>query len=196
MILRYSLGSPFARKTAMAAHALGLAAKIEMIDHTADPSNTVRHKNPLHKIPMLIAGGGEAIFDSPVIMEYLDEIAGGGRIIPARGLPRYQTLTRLALADGVAEAAVLIHYEDRWRDEGQKSQRWIDHQASKIHRSLELFESDPPVSFDAAAMGLYCALSFLDRTAITWRNQCPRLVAWMAKVEKTEPSVTLTEPAK
>jgi glutathione S-transferase len=157
MILRYSLGSPFARKTAMAAHALGLASQITMIDHDADPSNTVRHKNPLHKIPMLIADDGTAIFDSPIIMEYLDELAGGGKIMPARGIDRYRTLSQLALADGVAEAMVLVHYEDRWREPEQVSQRWIDHQSGKITRGLQEFENALPETFDAAAMGLYCA---------------------------------------
>lgn len=196
MKLRYSLGSPFARKTAMAVHALGLAGKVEMIDHSADPSNAVRHQNPLHKIPMLIADNGEAIFDSPVIVEYLDELAGGGKIIPAKGLPRYRTLTRLALADGIAEATVLIYYEDRWRDPGQKSERWINHQAQKIERALEVFENDLPQSFDAADMGLFCALHFLDRNPVYfWRERFPKLAAWMTQAAASEPVVKLTEPA-
>ncbi len=74
----------------------GLVDRIEMIDHDADKGNALRQVNPLHKIPMLIADDGSAIFDSPVILEYLDEIAGGGRIMPARGLERYKTLSRLA----------------------------------------------------------------------------------------------------
>lgn len=195
MILRYSLGSPFARKCAMAAHALGLATQMEMIDHGADPTNAMRHKNPLHKIPMLIAGNGAEIFDSPVIMEYLDELAGGGKLLPARGLERYQALTRMALADGVTEATVLVHYEDRWREPGQKSQRWIDHQTGKIERGLAIFENDPPVTFDAAAMALYCTLAFLDTGKVyDWRSRCPRLVRWMSEAERDQPCVAATAP--
>lgn len=195
MILRYSLGSPFARKCAMAAHALGLAAQIEMIDHGADPSNAVRHKNPLHKIPMLIADNGAEIFDSPVIMEYLDELAGGGKIMPARGVERYQALTRMALADGIAEATVLVHYEGRWREPEQKSQRWIDHQTGKVERGLAMLENDPPQTFDAAAMALYCALAFLDTGKVyDWRTHCPRLVAWMSEADRNEPCVAATKP--
>ena len=197
MKLRYSLGSPFGRKAAMAAHALGLAGIITMIDHDADKSNEVRHINPLHKIPMLIAQDGTPVFDSPVILEYLDEIAGGDRIIPAEGIERYKTLTRLALADGIAEAEVLIHYEDRWREPDQKSPRWIAHQHSKIERALAYFENALPESFDAAAMGLYCALTFLgQRKDWDWRAHAPKLAAWYEATKIREPSVAATEPRK
>lgn len=197
MKLRYSLGSPFGRKAAMAAHALGLAGGIEMIEHDADTSNEIRHINPLHKIPMLIAGDGTAIYDSPVILEYLDEIAGGGKIFPARGIERYKTLTRLALADGIAEAEVLIHYEDRWRTPEQKSLPWIAHQHSKIERAIAEFEAKPPEKFDAAAIGLYCALTFSARRAgWDWRLNAPKLSAWYDQTKTQEPAIAATEPKK
>ncbi len=195
MKLRYSLGSPFARKAAMAVHALGLLDRIEMIDHDTDKTNVVRHINPLHKIPMLIADDGTAIFDSPVILECLDEIAGGGKIFPARGLDRYKTLSRLALADGIAEAAILIHYEDRWREEHQRAPKWIAHQQGKIERALAVFESDVPRSFDAAAIGLFCALTFLgQRKDWNWRESAPKTAAWYDDVKRNEACVIATEP--
>lgn len=195
MKLRCSFGSPFARKAAIAVFALGLEDRVELIDHEADKSNAVRQLNPLHKVPMLIAGDGTAIFDSPVILEYLDEIAGGGKIMPARGIERYKTLSRLALADGISEAEVLIHYEDRWREPEQKSPRWIEHQRGKIARALSVFENDLPTRFDAAAMGLFCAVNFLERSKDwDWRSHAPNVAAWFDAIRKTEPSIIATEP--
>lgn len=197
MKLRFSLGSPFARKAAMAVHALGLAQRIEMIDHDADKTNEVRHVNPLHKIPMLLVDDGTPIFNSPVILEFLDEMAGGGRIIPASGVERYKTLSRLALADGISEAEVLIMYEDRWREPGQKSLPWIAHQQGKIERAIAMFENELPQTFDAAAMGLYCALNFVgQRKDWNWRTNAPRLSAWFDDVKMREPSIAATEPKK
>lgn len=194
MLLRYSNGSPFGRKASMAVHALGLAQKMEMVDHGADPGNATRQRNPLHKIPMLITDGGAEIFDSPVILEYLDAYAGGGKLFPRDGEERFKALSRLALADGITEATVLIHYEDRWREPEQKSRKWIDHQRGKIERALGVFEINIPKAFDGAAMGLFCALYFLDRQDILdWRSAYPKLAAWYEHIRATEPSAQATE---
>ena len=83
MKLRYSPASPFARKCAIASHVLGLAGRIELVDGEGDPGDAIRSRNPLNKIPLLVADDGDAIFDSVVICEYLDHVAGGGRIIPS-----------------------------------------------------------------------------------------------------------------
>jgi len=194
MKLRYSLGSPFARKPVIAAHVLGLVGRLELIDHAADPDNAVRHINPLHKIPMLVADNDVAIFDSPVILEYLDELAGGGKIIPASGLARYRTLSRLALADGIADAGVLIMNEMRHHEGAAVSQKWIDLQRGKIKRALDAFENELPESFDAAAMGLFCALAFLSTQDWDWRAHAPKVAAWFDHVKLTEPSIAATEP--
>lgn len=195
MLLRYSNGSPFGRKASMAVHALGLKDTIEMVDHTQDAGNATRHRNPLHKIPMLITDSGAEIFDSPVIMEYLDELAGGGKLFPRSGEERYKALSRLALADGITEATVLIHYEDRWREPDQKSQRWIDHQRGKVERGLAVFENDLPTAFDGAAMGLFCAVYFVERQEIIdWRAIYPRLATWYDAMRNTQPSAKATEP--
>lgn len=195
MKLRYSLGSPFARKTVIAAHVLGLIGRLELIDHGADPDNTVRHINPLHKIPMLIADDGTAIYDSPVILEYLDELAGGGKIIPASGLARYRTLSRLALADGISDSGILIMNEMRHHEGEAISQKWIDLQRGKIKRALAAFENDLPESFDAAAMGLFCALMFLSTQDWDWRAHAPKAAAWYDHIKTAEPSILATEPA-
>ena len=96
MILRSSPASPFGRKTKIAAHILGLMDKITVeATNTGDPSDTIREQNPLGKIPCLIVDG-DAFYDSRVIVEVLDGMAGGGGVIPRSGADRYRALTLAA----------------------------------------------------------------------------------------------------
>ena len=182
MQLRSSSASPFARKIRIAAAVLGLADRIEVVPaDTSDPVDSLRIQNPLGKIPTLILEDGRTIFDSAVILEYLDFLAGGDRLIPT-GSDRFSVLTRAALADGIAEAAILKVYEQRWRDEASRSARWLDHQTGKISRGLAAFEANPPqidnAGVDAIALG--CALGYLDlRFGGGWRFERPGLVAWL-----------------
>ncbi len=137
---------------------------------------------------------GRALYDSSVILEYLDFLAGGGKIIPA-GPERFETLTRAALADGVADAAILRVYEQRWREDGAHSARWLDHQSGKITRGLAALEADPPRadSADVAAISLACALGYLDlRFGGAWRPERPRLVAWLDAFSKSVPAFEAT----
>ena len=182
MLLRSSSASPFARKVRIAAIALGLSDRIEIVPtDTSDPADTLRTQNPLGKIPTLVLEDGRALYDSAVILEYLDFLAGGGKIIPI-GPKRFDTLTRAALADGVADAAILKVYEQRWREDGARSARWLDHQSGKIARGLAALDADPPQEgvVDVAAISLACALGYLDlRFGGAWRDERPRLVAWL-----------------
>jgi glutathione S-transferase len=199
MILRSSPPSPFGRKVKIAAHCLGLSdrIRIEPAD-TNDPSDTLRSQNPLGKIPTLVLEDGTILYDSRVILEYLDMLAGGGRIVPA-GPQRFDVLTRHALADGVMEAALLQVYEMRWRPEEGRSKAWTDHQAGKVARGLAAFEAKAG-SFDGeldiAAIGLACLLGYLDlRFAGVWRGDHPRLVAWLRQFEAAVPSFAMTRVA-
>jgi len=196
MLFRYSNGSPFARQAAIAAHMLGLTDKMEWVDHAADPENSTRHAHPLHKVPMLILDDGSQIYDSPVIMEYFDALAGGGKLFPASGDERYKALARLVLADGIAEAAVLIMYEGRYHEGEQVSQTWIDHQKGKIERTLAHFNANTPGAFDGAAMGLFCAITFVDRLQYVpdWRDNNASLAVWFDNVKAGEAAVKATEP--
>jgi glutathione S-transferase len=196
MLFRYSNGSPFARKPAIAAHLLGLVDKMKWVDHASDKENTTRHAHPLHKVPMLILDDGSQIYDSPVIMEYFDELAGGGKLFPASGDGRYKALARLALADGIAEAAVLIMYEGRYHEGEQVSQVWIDHQTGKVERTMDHFNQNIPTTFDGAAIGLFCAVTFADRVKCVpdWRQRFPALASWFDTVRANEPAIKATEP--
>ena len=191
-VLRSTLTSPFGRKVRMAAEVLGLMDRIALVP--ADPrdeNDTLRRQNPLGKMPCLIAADGTPIYDSGVIIEYLDQIAGGGRLLPAGGRARIEALTLARLADGITEAAILVVYEGRFRDPGTQSERWLAYQRGKILRALAAFEAAPPdaAKTDIVAIGLACALGYLDwRQPVDWRPQFPKLVAWLDAFAQHEPA--------
>jgi len=196
MKLRSSPASPFVRKVRIAASLVGLADRIEIEDaDTNSPTDSLRRQNPLGKIPALVLEDGETLYDSRVIVEYLDFLAGGGRLIPAPGPRRFQVLTGLALADGVTDAALLLVYEQRWRERAGHSAKWQDHQSGKISRGLASLEAAPPPDgpFDIAAIALACALGYLDlRFQGAWRADHPKLVAWLDAFAAAVPAFEAT----
>ncbi len=183
LTLRSSPASPFGRKVKIAAHVLGLVDKINITPtDTTDPKDGIREQNPLGKIPALILDDGMVLFDSRVIVEYLDFLAGGGKIIPA-GAARFPVLRLAALADGIAEAMLLQVYETRYRAENMRVASWVELQAGKVSRALASLEAAPPAMAampDVGTIGLACALGYLDlRGSGLWRKDHPRLVAWL-----------------
>ena len=182
LILRSSPTSPFGRKIKIAITELGLEGRIEVVAaDTADPADSLRRQNPLGKVPTLVLEDGATLFDSRVIAEYLDHLAGGGRLFPA-GEARFAQLRLQALADGICDAALLQVYELRLRAAEMRSQSWTDNQAGKVARTLAALESSPPVC-DRPRIGeiaLACALGYLDlRFDGRWRAGHPALVAWL-----------------
>jgi glutathione S-transferase len=195
-VLRTTPTSPFGRKVRMAADILGLTGrlKVEPAD-TMDERDSLRTQNPLGKMPCLLRADGSAIYDSRVILEFLQEVAGGERLIPARGRARYEALTRAALADGIADAALLIMYEGRFREPDKYSERWLAHQRGKITRGLAAFAASPPdpARSDIVAIGLACTLGYLDwRKPVDWRRAFPPLAAWLDDFSAREPAVGRT----
>lgn len=198
LILRSSPPSPFGRKVKIAAAILGLTdqIKIEMTD-TNDPSDSIRKQNPLGKIPALILEDGTALFDSPVILEYLDALAGGGKIIPREGKPRWDALRLHAICDGIMDAALLQVYEKRFRPEEHWVAKWTDYQAEKVTRALDVLEAAPPAISGTPNIGhiaLACALGYLDlRFEGKWRADYPKLVAWLDKFAAQVPAFEKTK---
>jgi glutathione S-transferase len=180
MILRSSPASPFGRKTKIAASLLGLAVTVVEAD-TMNPTDSIRRENPLGKIPTLVLDDGTTLFDSSVIVAYLDTLAGGNRLIPAEIGPRFAALRLEALADGLCEAALLQVYEGRWREEARRDPTWIEHQAGKVSRALAELEAKPPEgAVTVGHIALACALGYLDlRFDGAWRADHPALVAWL-----------------
>lgn len=183
LVLRSSPASPFGRKVRIAAALLGLTKRIEVVPaDTNDAGDSLRVQNPLGKIPALILEDGEALYDSPVVAEYLDWLAGGGRIIPLEPRARFAVLTRQALADGIMDAALLQVYETRFREPSQHVAKWVDHQAEKVARGLSALEVAPPEpgAHDIGAIAIACALGYLDlRFGGRWRPGHPRLSGWL-----------------
>jgi glutathione S-transferase len=200
MILRTSPPSPFGRKVNIAAAVLGLSdqIKIERAD-TIDPADPVRRQNPLGKIPVLILDNGTALYDSRVILEYLDHLAGGGRIIPADPNARFAALRLQALADGILDAAILQVYEGRWRAIASHEPKWLAHQADKVSRALAALETDIPRLNAVPHVGqiaIACALGYLDfRFDRTWRETHPTLAAWLDSFAAKIPAYAATQPA-
>jgi glutathione S-transferase len=195
-VLRSTLTSPFGRKVRMAAEVLGMMDRITLLPaNPQDEADTLRTQNPLGKMPCLLHPDGTAIYDSGVIIEYLDQLAGDAKLLPAGGLARIKALTLARLADGITEAAILVVYEGRFRDPGTQSERWLTYQRGKILRALAAFEAAPPdpASTDIVAIGLACALGYLDwRKPVQWRSGHPRLVKWLAEFTKHEPAFERT----
>jgi glutathione S-transferase len=200
MILRSVPASPFARKCYLAASVLGLLGelKIEKAD-TNDADDTLRKQNPLGKIPALVLEDGSTLFDSRVIVEYLDHRAGGGKIIPAEPKARFAVLRLQALADGMTDAQILIVYEGRFRPPEHHVQKWTDYQADKIKRGLTALEADPP-SLDplpnVGQIALACFLGHRDlRFGGDWRAAHPKLVTWLDRFAAKVPAFAETKVA-
>ncbi len=200
MQLYSSPASPFARKVRVSAHELGLDARLQLINITLSPVNPhagLRTHNPLGKIPALVSDSGETLYDSPVICEYLDALAGGGRLIPTAAAARWTALRRQALADGLTDATVLVRYEQAVRPAALRWQDWIEGQFLKVRTALDALEQeDLEGPFDIGAVSLACALGYLDfRFAEErWRETRPRLAAWYDAVSQ-RPSLLATRPS-
>lgn len=198
LILRSSPASPFGRKVKIAASVLGLTDRIsiDMAD-TTNPEDTIRVQNPLGKIPALILEDGTVLYDSRVIVEYLDFVAGGGRIIPA-DMSRFEILRLQAMADGMNDASILQVYEKRVRPEERRHPDWVAYQADKVARALSALEAAPPrmisrPNVNIGEIALACALGYLDlRFKGTWRSACPHLEAWLGSFETHVPMFAKT----
>lgn len=160
--------------------------------------------NPLGKVPCLVMEGGEAVFDSRVIVEYLDTLSPVGKLIPASGRERVEVKTWEALADGLLDAALAARMENMWphRSASERSQAWIDRQLVKIDRSLKAMGQGlgekafcHGIHFSLADVAVGCALGYLDFRfpQIDWRTPYPNLVKLYDKLSQ-RPSFADTKP--
>lgn len=195
-ILRSTPTSPFGRKVRMAIEALGLSERVTVTP--ADPldeNDTLRQQNPLGKMPCLVLADGSTIYDSGIIIEFLQDVAGTDRLLPLRGRDRYRALTLSRLADGIMDASILVVYETRFRPDLPQSPSWLSHQRGKIRRGLAAFEASPPNpnKTDIVSIGLSCALGYLDwRKQVDWRSPNPGLVDWLNRFSAHEPAFERT----
>src|SRR6187402_815075 len=160
MKLTFSAGSPFARKVRIAAIELGLIDQIELVPATVaptQPNEAYSHDiSPLRKLPALILDNGQVIVDSYVIVEYLDELAGG-MLIPASGSSRWQVKSEHSMLQGMTDAMLLCRYETGVRPKELLWQKWVDDQWDRAWQGLTRFENHPEAltrPFDVAQIAL------------------------------------------
>ncbi|MGD9670400.1 MAG: glutathione S-transferase family protein [Hyphomicrobiaceae bacterium] len=203
MKLLTSPTTPFGRKVQLAAAIKGVSEQIEIVKADTNPPGNaaLMVENPLGKIPVLILDDGARIFDSRVICEYIDTLGGpdAPRLIPVSGSERWKTLSLAALADGMAEAGILIYYEGLYRTAEQRNAGWVARQQAKVDAALDYFEKNPPAwnrSPDYAHIALAAALGHLDlRHEKRWRIDRPRLVNWIDHFENAVPAYAATRPS-
>jgi glutathione S-transferase len=188
MKLLWSSRSPFARKVMIAAHELGLAGRIateRVVVNSVAPNAEVMRLSPLGKIPALLLDSGEVLFDSRVIVDYLDALAGGPVLTPADGR-RWQVQKTQALADAIMEAD-LRWLDERLREPQFRLEAQIDACRTKLNSGLDALEADPAFGteaqrVDVGRIAAASALAHLDfRFAeLDWRQHRPRLADWHA----------------
>jgi len=199
-----SATSPYVRKVRIVMAEKKLDYQFILEDVWA-ANTTITASNPLGKVPCLVMEGGEAVFDSRVIVEYLDTLSPVGKLIPAQGRERAEVKTWEALADGLLDAAILVRLEATWagRSEQERSQAWIARQLGKINATLKAmstgladkaFCSGIHLSLSDVAVG--CALGYLDLRfpEIRWRESYPNLAKLQEKLAQ-RPSFIETQPS-
>ena len=186
MKLLGSTSSPYVRKVRVVLAEKKLECAF-VVEDVWGPDTTISESNPLGKVPCLVMEGAEALFDSRVIVEYLDTLSPVGKLIPSVGRERAEVKTWEALADGLMDAAILARLESTWggRTKAQRSQAWIDRQLEKVHATLKAMSSglgEKPfcggIHFSLADVAVGCALGYLDFRfpQIDWRAEYPNLV--------------------
>ena len=183
MIIRTSLTSPFGRKARIGAIHLGVNVDVEPTTANS-PDSTLPNDNPLGKMPVMILDDGRRVFDSRVILEQLDILASGGKIIPADPKARIDALTLQALGDGVMDAGVLVVYESRMRPKEFQYSGWVEMQRGKLLRGLAALAKNPPDAkvVTVGTISVACALGYIDwRKQSDWRKDHPSLVGWLEK---------------
>ena len=184
--------SPYARKVRIVMIEKKIEAKLE--DENVWAADTsIGDSNPLGKIPCLVMEDGGAVFDSRVIVEYLDTLTPVGKLIPAAGKERVEVRTWEALADGLLDAAILARLEQTWagRTEAQRSQDWINRQLGKVQTSIKAMSTGLGErawcfgnTYTLADISVGVALGYLDFRfpAIDWRSDHPNLAKLYEKL--------------
>jgi len=198
-----SATSPYVRKVRIVMAEKKLDFQFILEDVWA-ANTTITASNPLGKVPCLVMEGGEAVFDSRVIVEYLDTLSPVGKLIPTQGRERAEVKTWEALADGLVDAAILARLEATWsgRSAKQRSDAWIDRQMGKIDATLKAMSTGlgdksfcSGIHFSLSDVAVGCALGYLDLrfTQINWREMYPNLARLQDKLMQ-RPSFAETVP--
>lgn len=202
MQLRFSPTSPFVRKVRITAIEAGLQDQIEHI--TTDPwsaETDLGQTNPLGKVPCLMTDDGTALYDSPVICEYLDSLNTGTKLFPEDSSVRFKTLALTAAGDGMTDAGVLHLMESVRRPQEFKWDWWSDRQLTTMKRCMAVLNiaaplmatTDGPITIAEVAAGSGLGWVDLRFPDMDWRSDNPALTDWFAKISE-RPSFKETEP--
>ncbi len=201
MQLRYSPTSPYVRKVSITAIEAGLADRIERV--STDPwsaETDLTGSNPVGKVPCLITDDGTAIYDSPVICEYLDSLNSGTKLIPASGDARFKALTLAAAGDGMLDAGVLLLIETVRRPAELKWDWWVERQDSVVKRCMDVADAaadtlatDGDITIAEITIGAGLGWIDLRFPDLGWRKERPALADWYDKISE-RPSFEQTVP--
>jgi len=204
MKLIFSAASPFVRKVRIAAIELGLIDKMEFVPTTVAPGTPNEEYSkitPVKKLPVLILDNGDVVLDSYVIVEYLDELAGGGKLIPASGPTRWKVKSDHSLIQGMLDSMLLCRYEKMVRPQGLQWQAWSDDHWNRAWSGMAHFEKQTQMlsgPLSIAQIGLVCVLGYADfRFAdCGWRKAYPKLDAFHQKMlERQSVKISVPPPA-
>ena len=195
MKLHYSATSPYVRKVVACALACGISDQITRIEtnpHNSPPD--LLAANPLSKVPCLVTEDGFALFDSPVICEYLDAV-GAGSLFPPPGPARWRALRFQAIGDGIMDAAVARRM-DMGRPAEAARDALMTRNRGAVERALDLLQSDPPANhLDIGSIAVACALGYLDLRFASdgWREGRGKLAQWHAEMAE-RPEISGSAP--
>ncbi len=191
MKLHWSPRSPYCRKVMVAAHELSLANEIELVATpvTMATSNAeLRSDNPLNKLPTLVVDEGPAIFDSFVIIDYLDELAGSNKLIPRIGASRLRALRLHALGQGLIDLLVLARNEELRPSEIRSKPHMVanlEKRRATVHQLNQEVDDVAAEPFGIAQITVGCALNYWDFRfgSEPWRDDAPQLVGWLSSFD-------------
>jgi glutathione S-transferase len=198
-----SLTSPYVRKVRVVLAEKKLDYNFVLEDVWG--SDSILASNPLGKVPCLVMEGAEAVFDSRVIVEYVDTLSPVGKLIPSSGRERVEVRTWEALADGMIDAAIAARLEATWagRSEAQRSQAWIDRQQVRIAATLKSISQGlgdkaycVGTHFSLADIAVGCALGYLDFRfpQNAWRTEYPNIVRLADKLAARQSFIDTLPP--
>jgi glutathione S-transferase len=181
MKLLASLASPYTRKVRVVLAEKKIECELELVD-VQPAENPVNSHNPLGKVPTLVLDDGTPLFDSRVIVEFLDARSPINRLIPDETRERVAVRRWEALADGVLDAGLLVRYE-ALRPKSERSQSWVDKQVARMHRGMALIAKDLEGRtwchgdrYSLADIAVGCCIGWLDFRKpgdVSWEQEYP-----------------------
>jgi glutathione S-transferase len=203
MKLYGAIGSPFVRMCMVTALESDLGGRVQLIPTSASPSEVnadLQKLSPIAKIPVLETDHGHALYDSRVIMEYLTHVSGHKNLLPDDGVKRFRILTLIALAQGMADAAVGLRYEQAARPKGLQWDDWMTRAVARLNACADELEAhwrDTLQEVNLGSIAVAVTLSYVDyrHEAVNWRKDRAQLTQFHETFSKRSSMVNAALPA-